>query len=244
MPRFFLPSDSFLNDPVVITGADAHHISHSLRMRVGDPITLCDMRLCEYSCEIVAMTSESVSARVISKCRSKSEMPCRVVLYQGIAKGDKMDSIIQKAVELGVHTVVPVECDRCIAKINADSAKKKRERWQKIAAEAAGQCGRGIMPSVEYAVSFAEAVRQMKECELSFVCYEGQTSKTLRQLAPADKAPQSVAFLIGPEGGISLPEVELAAREGIALCGLGKRILRTETASGYVLSSLSFLYEL
>lgn len=264
MPRFFLPSscfDDFKNKGgqsenemgkafapgqetcVLITGADARHISRSLRMKVKDKITLCDMRLTEYDCVIEDIGSDSVKVRVLSANASLSEMPCRVTLYQALAKGDKMDRVIQKAVELGACGIVPVQSERAVVKLDEENAGKKTQRWQKIAKEASGQCGRGRLCEVSRPVDFETAVNMMKKDELFFVCYEGDADKTLKELLPS-RCPKSIGFLIGPEGGFSFREVGYMSESGVPMCKLGKRILRTETASGYVLSCLSFLYEL
>ena len=153
-----------------------------------------------------------------------------------------MDTIIQKAVELGVTCIVPVTTSRCIMKMG-DNADKKIARWQKIANEAAGQCGRGVLPAVGMPVSFKEAVKMAKSDALSLFCYEelGKT-KPLPILLP-DAPPATLSFFIGPEGGFSPEEAELAMGAGILPCGLGPRILRTETASGYLLAALSCRYE-
>ena len=244
MPRFFLPEEAFCTDTVVINGEDASHISRSLRMKTGDALTLCDMNNTDYFCVIESIDSDSVTVRVREKGRSKSEMPCRTVLYQAVAKGEKMDVIVQKAVELGVCEIVPVESERCVAKIPPDAEEKKIRRWQKIAKEASGQCGRGVIPRVMPKMSYAEAVKRMKQSPLALLCYEGENTVPLGTLFDLDEnAPAEISFFIGPEGGISPDEVRLALENGIRACGLGPRILRTETASSYMLSAISFRFE-
>lgn len=242
MPRFFLPPDAFGGDTVLIAGDDARHISLALRMRVGDGITLCDGRGTEYDGILRSLTPTLVEVELSAPHKSTRELPVAVTLYQGLAKGDKMETIIQKAVELGVSRIVPVASARCIMKMG-DNAEKKIARWQKIADEAAGQCGRGILPKVAAPVSFKEAVALAAVDELSFFCYEelGQTQK-LSALLP-DAPPATISFFVGPEGGFDPTEAALATEVGVKLCGLGPRILRTETASGYVLAALSVRYE-
>ena len=163
MPRFFLPGQSFDEETgeAVITGQDARHIALSLRMSVGESVVLCDMRQNEYSCVITDVMPDRVTAKICGVSRSRSEPPCFITLYQAIAKGDKMETVIQKAVELGVCRIVPVRTDRCIAKIAPDAESSKISRWQKISAEAAGQSGRGIIPEVCSPVSFKEAIEQI-----------------------------------------------------------------------------------
>ena len=246
MPRFFLPLAAFegasAGATVTITGDDARHISLALRMRTGDAVTLCDGKGTEYDGTLVSLTPTAVEVEISSPRKSTREMPVRVTLYQGLAKGDKMDTIIQKAVELGVSRIVPVTTSRCIMKMG-DNADKKIARWQKIANEAAGQCGRGVLPEVTAPVIFKEAVKAAKEDELSLFCYEelGLT-KPLSALLSEDP-PATLSFFVGPEGGFDPAEAALATEAGIQLCGLGPRILRTETASGYVLAALSVRYE-
>ena len=242
MPRFFLPPDAFGGDTVLIAGDDARHISLALRMRVGDGITLCDGQGTEYDGILRSLTPTQVEVELSAPRQSTRELPVAVTLYQGLAKGDKMETIIQKAVELGVSRIVPVTSARCIMKMG-DNSDKKIARWQKIADEAAGQCGRGVLPKVAPPISFKEAVASAKADELSLFCYEelGQTKK-LFDLLP-DVPPATISFFVGPEGGFDPAEAALATEAGVKLCGLGPRILRTETASGYLLAALSVRYE-
>lgn len=246
MPRFFLSPAAFegasAGDTVTITGDDARHISLALRMRTGDAVTLCDGRGMEYDGTLISLAPTAVEIEISAPRKSTREMPVRVTLYQGLAKGDKMDTIIQKAVELGVSRIVPVTSARCIMKMG-DNADKKIARWQKIANEAAGQCGRGVLPQVTVPLSFREAVKAATADELSLFCYEElHLTKPLSALLP-ETPVQSLSFFVGPEGGFDPAEATLAIESGLQLCGLGPRILRTETASGYVLAALSVQYE-
>ena len=246
MPRFFLsPADlDGLSQGAVVTisGDDARHISLALRMRVGDVITLCDGKGTEYEGKLLSLSPTAVEVELSDPRASKTELPMAVTLYQGLAKGDKMDTIIQKAVELGVTCIVPVNTSRCIMKMG-DNPDKKIARWQKIANEAAGQCGRGVLPTVGMPVSFKEAVKLASGDDLSLFCYEEvEQTKPLSALLP-DSPPKTLSFFVGPEGGFAPDEAKLAFGTGVQPCGLGPRILRTETASGYLLSALSFRYE-
>lgn len=243
MPRFFLPASRFSEDPIVIDGEDARHISLSLRMAVGDSLTLSDRQGMDYHCTIVGMDKKNVYARVEQASPCESEPPCNITLYQCLAKGDKMDTIIQKAVEYGATAIVPVESRCCVAKLPPDSLDRKLMRWQKIADEAAGQCGRGILPKVNRPMSYDEAVRMAAKSDLAFICYEGDETLPLPRILAGD-CPKSLSFLVGPEGGISQEEVAVAKSAGLALCGLGKRILRTESASGFVLAAVSVRWEI
>ncbi|MGM9681642.1 MAG: 16S rRNA (uracil(1498)-N(3))-methyltransferase [Eubacteriales bacterium] len=243
MPRFFLSADRLSENPVVIDGEDARHISLSLRMAVGDPLILSDGQGKEYHCVIVSMDKKTVCARVEQVLPCESEPPCKITLYQCLAKGEKMDTIIQKAVEYGVTAIVPVESERCVAKLPSDSADRKLMRWQKISDEAAGQCGRGILPTVGRPMSYDDAVRAAASSRLAFLCYEGEGTVPLPHLLSGD-CPETLSFLVGPEGGISKDEVQKAVSAGLHLCGLGKRILRTESASGFVLAAISARWEM
>lgn len=247
MPRFFLPPDQFPDNAdhaiVDIDGENARHISLSLRMKVADRLTLCDGAGREFDAEIIAMTAQTVSVRIETVRSSLNESPVRITLYQGIAKGDKMDSIIQKAVELGMSEIVPVECQRSVAKIGSDSVEKKVKRWQKIADAAAGQSGRGLLPKVHPPMKFANAVERAASDECALLCYEGEGTQPLSLCLPPE-APATLSFFIGPEGGFEYTEVELAGRFGLVSVGLGRRILRTETASSFVLSALCLTYEM
>lgn len=242
MPRFFIPTDNINGDVIRIDGSDAHHIAHVLRMAKGDTLTVCDMGRREHLCVIEDFTKESVILRVTSSKESSNEPTVAVTLYQGLPKSDKLEQIIQKAVELGVYGIVPVEAERCVVKVN-DGFAKKLERYNAISLSAAKQCGRAYVPKVSESIKFPELVRRLKEHKLSFICYEGTEVVPIKELC--EKALEGgvtdVGFYIGPEGGLSVSEIELAKKEGIALCGLGSRILRTETASGCVLSALMLM---
>lgn len=246
MPRFFLPPERFseaIDGTLVIDGENARHISLSLRMKVGDRLTLSDGEGKEYGALITAITASTVGVQVESVCDSRNESPVKISLYQGIAKGDKMDGIIQKAVELGVNEIIPVDCRRSVAKIASDSVEKKLRRWQKIADEAAGQCGRGKLPKVRMPMKYTDALKAAAADELALICYEGEGTEPLSLLLPTDP-PATLSFFIGPEGGFEPSEFEQAKALGLLPAGLGRRILRTETASSFVLAALTFAYEM
>ncbi|MBE6768080.1 MAG: 16S rRNA (uracil(1498)-N(3))-methyltransferase [Ruminococcaceae bacterium] len=223
MPRFFVPSVE--GDTLCVTGQDASHIRRSLRMTVGETLTLCDGRGTDTLCEIEDFAGEDVLLRVLSRTLSASEPTCAVTLYQGLPKADKMEWIIQKAVEIGVARIVPVQMARSVAVIN-EKAAKKAARWQKIADEAAGQSGRGILPVVEEPVSFAAAAKRLA-AENAVVCYEcgGRPFATL-----ANRETETLSLVVGPEGGIDPREIAVLEQGGAAIATLGKRILRCETA--------------
>ena len=227
MPRFFksMPVPAVVGERVCIDGQDAVHLQKSLRLRVGDEVLLCDGRSTEYDTVIDAFEDGGVWLEVKAVHPSEAEPTLKVTLYQGLPKGDKFEWIIQKAVELGVTEIVPVEMTRSIAKIG-DKADKKVKRWQTIADEAASQSGRGILPSVKAPVRFREILPLLADTP-SVVCYEGGGEPFTALIDPSQTA---LALIIGPEGGIAPEEVEAMLAVGVKAATLGKRILRCETA--------------
>ena len=241
MPRFFVDKKKIIGNTVVITDEDALHISRSLRMRVGESLTLSDGEGCDYECEITAFTKDSVELAVVSSKESDCEMPVEITLFQGVPKGDKMDLIVQKAVECGASRIVPVEMKNCIVKLG-DSADKKVARWQRIADEAAKQSQRGRLVRVEMPIRYDEALDLARKDDISFICYEAEDEKSLSKVLSKDA--KTLSFVIGPEGGFDPAEVKKANECGIPAVSLGKRILRTETASMFTLAALSMYFEL
>jgi 16S rRNA (uracil1498-N3)-methyltransferase len=167
-------------------------------------------------------------------------------LFQALPKGDKLDTIIQKAVECGASEIIPFESERCIARIKRDGEDKKIERRQRIAAEAAKQCGRSVLPIVKRAVDFNEMLSLAKESDITLFCYEGDGTEPIGKILSGFKAdmPKSISVVIGSEGGFSVKEAQRGSENGMIMTGLGKRILRTETASGFVLACISCVLEL
>lgn len=223
MPRFFC--ENILGDRIILTGEDATHLSRSLRVRIGEEITVCDGAKTDYRCIVEAVSSESVTLYIEEALENKAEPPVPITLYQALPKGDKLDLIVQKAVEMGATRIVPVQTRFCIAKSDAKAFEKKRVRLQKIALEAAKQCGRGVIPEVGGLLSFKEAVAALS-AEKGFVCYEhgGEPIGTLL----AEGCGASV--FVGSEGGFSAEEIERLEESGVRCASLGVRILRCETA--------------
>lgn len=237
MPRFFTEEFSEDRTYAAVTGEDAAHISRVLRMREGDPITLCDMKGTDYMGIIRSADSGRVEAEIIESRPSAGEPGIQAVLFQALPKGDKMELIVQKAVELGVYRVEPVLTRRCVARPDPKAWSRKRERLQKIAWEAAKQCGRGIIPQVGELISLEEALSRMTGYDLPLFFYE----QSRRPFAPALQGQwRSAALLVGSEGGFDPEEAEQAERAGIPDVSLGSRILRCETAPIAVLSALMF----
>ena len=233
MPRFFV--DSVSGNTISIRGNDAYHIGRSLRMRIGDIITVCADRV-EYRAKILSISDKEVVCDVLSAEKSENEPTVNVVLYQALPKSDKMDLIVQKAVELGVYKIVPVITARCVSRPAKSGYEKRVERYNKIALEAAKQSGRGIVPTVSEFMTVNEVIEKSKEFDLFFVPYECEEQKTLKEILTSKSDVKSVGFVIGPEGGFDLSETEKLHSSGIDTVTLGKRILRTETAGEAVLA--------
>ena len=252
MPRFFVRRDAVEDGYVRITGEDAHHISRSLRMAAGERITVCDMQRVEYECVLERFEADAVFARIVSEKPSDTEPLFSATVYQALPKGDKLDSIIQKSVECGVSRIVPFESDRCIVRMKPEAEGKKTERRARIAAEAAKQSGRAMLPEVAPTVSFAEMLEEARKADVCLFCYEGDGTLPLGMALPAELLRErigrgetpTVSIVIGSEGGFSLEEAERARETGMTLAGLGKRILRTETAAAFVLGCLVYALEL
>ena len=247
MPRFFIEQDQIQeeNNIINIVGDDAHHIARSLRMAVGDSVIVCDMQGNEYDCSIERFEDDRlVELCIRNKKPPQNEPPCRIALFQALPKADKLDTVIQKAVECGASAIIPFESERCVVKAKADAEGRKTERRARIAAEAAKQCGRSLLPAVSRTVSFADMLSLASEYDIVLFCYEGEGTLPLgrilseKMVRNSSGSYPSVAIIIGSEGGFSPKEVQAALDKNMICTGLGKRILRTETASGFALSCI------
>ena len=230
------------NRRVVIEGGDVNHIKNVLRMKVGEEIAVNngqDGR--EYRCGIVSLHEDRIICQLRFIKEDSVELPVKVYLFQGLPKGDKMELVIQKAVELGVHAVIPVAAKRCVVRLDEKKARAKVLRWQGIAQAAAKQSRRGIIPAVSEVMSFEGAVKLASSMDVKLIPYElAQDMDKTRQLIESLKTGQSAAVFIGPEGGFEEQEVELAKEAGIVPVTLGKRILRTETAGLAVMAWIMY----
>ena len=231
---------------VIITGTDVNHIKNVLRMRVGEELNVSngqDGR--EYRCAIEAFTEAGVLCQLRFIKEDAVELPSRVILFQGLPKADKMELIVQKAVELGASEIVPVATTRCVVKLDDKKATGKIARWQGIAEAAAKQSKRGIIPRVSGVVAFTQAVERAKEMDLRLIPYElAENMDYTRKLMEEQVRPgQTIAVFIGPEGGFEEEEIRLAQENGIEPISLGRRILRTETAGLTVLGWLMYQLE-
>ncbi len=236
MPRFFVNEPLAVGSDATIEGADARHIGSSLRMTIGERLTLCDGMGTDYDAEITAVERERVALTVLAATPSVTEPTLAVTLYMGLPKSDKMEWIIQKCVELGVTAIVPVAMARSVVRLDAKDGAKKQARWQKIADEAAGQSGRGILPEVEAPISWKQALARWKK-ENTLLCYEGGGAPIGQLVTPEDTA---VSLVVGPEGGFDPVEVIAVTDLGGRIATLGPRILRCETAP---IAALSVLME-
>ena len=250
MPRFFVRRSQIDGERITLIGEDAHHIARSLRMAVGDGVTVCDMQGNEYDCRIESFDDDrEVSVSVLSVKKAENEPPVRIRVFQALPKGDKLDTVIQKAVECGASEIIPFESERCVVKVKPEAEQRKTERRQRIAEEAAKQCGRSALPAVLPTVSFKEMLELSAKDGLCLFCYEGDGTEPLgdvlkRELKKTVADKGSVSVIIGSEGGFSIKEAELIRNTGAASVCLGGRILRTETASGFVLACIIYATEL
>lgn len=235
MPRFF--TQEVDQHQAILRGDDARHVTKVLRLRPGEHLLVCDGQGRDYDCVFESASASEVLLRVESSQPSQTEPSLFVTLYQALPKGDKLDWIIQKAVELGVGAVVPVLTQRCVSRPDPKSMEKKRERLQRIALEAAKQCGRGRIPQVKPLLSYEEALAAMASDEKALLFYENSTTSFRREL---EQGATSLSILVGAEGGLSPQEVEAAQQLGIPSVSLGKRILRCETAPLAALAVLMY----
>lgn len=240
MPRFF--TQDITETGGCITGEDAKHIAKVLRMKVGDELTVCDTKGRDYDCMIEEIGAGEVRLKVLSVAPSQSEPDVRVHLYQAMPKADKMETIIQKAVELGAASITPVMTRRCVSRPDAKSMDKKLVRYNRIALEAAKQCGRGVVPPVLPLLELPQALEQMQRTGCPILFYENATAPAKQVIAKARESGKEleIAVLIGAEGGFDEDEVALAREHGCHILSLGKRILRCETAPLAALTILMY----
>ncbi len=246
MQRFFVESHQIDEEghQIHITGTDVNHIRNVLRMKTGEELWISDGAHKEYHCTIEALEEEEVLLHILYAQEPDFELPNKICLFQGLPKSDKMELIIQKAVELGVHEIIPVETRRCVVRLDARKSEKKVARWQQISESAAKQSKRMLVPQVHDVMTFKEALKYAEGLDVLLIPYElakgmKETRALLDKIAPG----QSIGVFIGPEGGFEEAEVEAAVCAGASPITLGHRILRTETAGLAILSVLMFHLE-
>ncbi|MCH5266944.1 MAG: 16S rRNA (uracil(1498)-N(3))-methyltransferase [Lachnospiraceae bacterium] len=242
MYRFYVMPEQISGREICITGSDVNHMKNVLRLEPGDWVVACDGSGTDYVSRIRSLQQEEVILGVEKIQDTGTELPVRITLFQGMPKKDKMELVIQKAVELGVGEIVPVLTKRCVVKLTEEKKIKKRmERWQAIAESAAKQCDRGIIPKVHEPVTYQEALDMAGQLEYGIIPYELQEGmREAREIVKAACTKQSLGIFIGPEGGFEEEEVKQAMERGVKPMTLGKRILRTETAGMALLSILMF----
>ncbi len=234
MTRFFVTKEEFASDHIVLAGENAQH-ARVLRLKAGEQLLLCDGDGREALCQV----EEDMALRVLERRTSVTEAGIQVSVYMAFPKAEKLEHVIQKATELGAYEIVAFPSARCISRPDEKSLKKKLERWQKIAASAAEQSGRGRIPQVLTLGSYKEALSRAANAEKALLFYENEQSTTLK-MALAHKPYHSVSLLTGPEGGLEEAEVQQAMAAGLQICTLGKRILRCETAPLCALSAVMY----
>ena len=238
MTRFFVSEDELKGEFLVLTGDNASH-AKVLRLKSGEQVMVCDGKGSECLCTISDISAEQVCLVVDHRQDSCSEPKVKVTVYMAFAKGDKLEHVIQKATELGAYEIVAFPSARCVSKPDDKSLNKKLERWQKIAASAAEQSGRGHIPVVSVLPSYKATLAKAKEADVAILFYENERANTL-QATLQEKLYTSVSLLTGPEGGLTPEEVNMAMDAGLQVCTLGTRILRCETAPLCALSAVMY----
>ena len=244
MSHFFITSGQVTGEELTIIGEDVNHMKNVLRMRSGEAFTAADENGVFYHCEVDTLDKQQVTAKIMWKEQGTSELSSKIYLFQGLPKSDKMELIIQKAVELGAYEIVPVATKRAIVKLDAKKEACKLKRWQAIAEGAAKQSGRMIVPKISEVKTFGEALQMAQALDINVIPYEcARGMEATREIFGSIKPGMSVGIFIGPEGGFEESEVEKAQELNVRPVTLGKRILRTETAGLTTLSILMYLLE-
>lgn len=244
MNHFFVEEWQVQGSDIVIQGSDVNHIKNVLRMKAGDEIMVSDGTDKHFICSITELSEENVIAKIVDVDSNSSELPVKLTLFQGLPKADKMELIIQKAVELGAYEIVPVAMRRCVVKLDAKKEKNKLARWNGISESAAKQSKRMIIPQVKPVMTFQEAVAYAKGLDYNVIPYEfAQGMKQSKERIKKISEYKQVGIFIGPEGGFDEAEISLAKENHMQIISLGKRILRTETAGLTTLSIIMFELE-
>ena len=245
MHHFFVEPSQIQGNHIFIDGPDVNHIRNVLRMNPGEEVNVTDGTGEKvYRCAIAAIGEDTVELNIMWAQEKGMELPSKIYLFQGLPKSDKMELIIQKAVELGAFQVIPVSMKRCVVKLDEKKADAKIKRWQGIAEAAAKQSKRGVIPTVAPVMSYVQAVKTASEMDLKLVPYElAEGMPQTKQLIESARPGQQIAIFIGPEGGFDPEEIRLATEAGIQPITLGKRILRTETAGFTTIAWLMYQLE-
>ena len=243
MPRFFISREDITDGIARISGKDAYHIARSLRMAEGDEVYLSDGEGTEYLAALTRIRDEECLCSITEERESSAEPKMNITLYMAYPKGDKLETVIQKAVELGATRIVPFESSRCIKRPKADKVAKQSERLSRIAEEAAKQCGRAIIPEVSLPLTYREMLADATRSDLSLICYERESHLSFKETLKSTR-PESISVIVGCEGGFSPEAIAEALEAGCRSVTLGGRILRCETAPSAALSMILYEYEL
>lgn len=244
MQHFFVTPQQVSGEYIVMEGSDVNHMKNVLRMKLGEEVMISDGNNRKYLCTIEQFSEGKAKLIMKEELPSNTELPSRIYLFQGLPKSDKMELIVQKAVELGVYEIIPVSTKRVVVRLDAKKAQKKVERWNSIAQSGAKQSGRGIVPTVTSVMTYKEALDYAKQLDVVLIPYElASGMERTRQIFTQMKPGQSIGFFIGPEGGFEEAEIEQSIEAGAIPITLGKRILRTETAGLACLSILMYHLE-
>jgi len=242
MPRFFVDPGQVKAGRVTITGPDVVHIVKVLRLGPGDALTVLDGRGNAYEAVIEQAGREAVICAITSHINAGGTPSLKITLVQGLPKGDKMDLIVQKATELGVCRIIPLVCDRTVVKLTGDKSQRRLERWQRIAVEAAKQCRRPDIPEILPLAGWETVLADLSDNSLALIPWEEENQVALKKVLEESKTTGGFVVFIGPEGGFTSAEVELARSHGVKPVSLGPRILRTETAGLVVLAIMQYQF--
>ncbi len=244
MYHFFVNEEQIEEENIKIIGLDVNHIKNVLRMKQGEQVLISNGKDKDYLCSLEVITNEEVIAKILSIDEEGTELPAKIYLFQGLPKSDKMELIVQKAVELGVYEIIPVAMKNSIVKLDDKKAQSKINRWQGIAESAAKQAKRIIIPKVNQVMTFKEALVYAQDFEYNLIPYENASGMSgTKEIIASLKPNTSIGVFIGPEGGFDHLEIELALSKEMKTITLGKRILRTETAGLTTLSVIMFELE-
>ena len=238
MVRFFVAPEELEHSYIILTGENAQH-AKVLRLKAGEQVLVCGGNGMECLCSVADVMPGEITLDVLKHRQSETEAGVRVSVYMAFPKADKLEHVIQKATELGAYEIIAFPSSRCISKPDEKSLKKKLERWQKIAASAAEQSGRGLIPQVLTLPSYKAALERASGADKALLFYENEQATTLK-MALSDSTYHTVSLMTGPEGGLEESEVAQASASGLQVCTLGKRILRCETAPLCALSAVMY----
>lgn len=243
MQRYFVRPEQMTDTKVRIEGEDVHHLARVMRMKQGDRIICCDGRGRDVLAAIETIHEQYVLAAIVKDLENHRELPVDVTVAQSLPKGDKMDWIVQKCTEMGARRIIPFTSSRTVVLWNDDKMARRRQRWQKIAKEAAEQAHRSIVPVIDPPVSWEQMLAIGRQTDVALLAYEGEGTVSLKRVLQSSTNQSHILLVIGPEGGFDAAEVEQAVANEMVPVSLGRRILRTETAALYALAAISYQFE-